>query len=312
MVMRVSIRSVMVAALIGAMCPTAARAQAPAEDPLALVRDGRKLNAAGQFDEALALYKRALDLDAASFDAHLASGITLDLKGDYARARTHLQRAIDLAPEGQKAQALSQMAVSYAFEQRAAEAATYYQQQFDLQLAAGLLDAAAATANALGRVHLESGNPAEAARWYERGYDTARKLPNLPPDQVDLWALRWEHAQSRTAARRGDPDGAARHAAAVKAIVDKGGLNEEQRPAYHYLAGYVAFYAGQPDAAVAALLQADQRDPFILGLIAQAYEKQGNVTKAKEYYERVLRSTSHNLQNAFSRPLARRKMTELK
>jgi tetratricopeptide (TPR) repeat protein len=299
-----------IVAVLAAVAGHAASAQAPAPagDPLALVRDGRKLNAAGKFDEALALYRKALDLDPASYDAHLASGVTLDLKGEYVRARTHLQRAIELAPDGQQAQALSQMAVSFAFEQRGADAAVYYQKQFDGQLAAGALDAAAATANALGRVHLETGNLPEAARWYERGYETARKLPTPPPDQADLWALRWEHAQSRLAARRGDAAGAARHAAAVKALVDKGGMNEEQRPAYHYLVGYNAFHTGEWAAAVAALLQADQRDPFILGLLAQAYEKQGEAAKAREYYERVLRSTSHNLQNAFSRPLARRKV----
>jgi tetratricopeptide (TPR) repeat protein len=304
--------STVVAALVGAMCPAAACGQAAAEDPLALVRDGRKLNAAGQFNEALALYARAIALDPASFDAHLAAGVTLDLKGDYARARTHLQRAIDLAPEGQSAQAHAQMAVSYAFEQRAADAAKHYQENFTQQLARGQLDAAAATANALGRVYLESENLPEAEQWYGRGYETAKKLTNLPPDQADLWTLRWEHARARMAARRGDAEGAARHAAAVKAIVDKGGLNEEQRPAYHYVAGYAALYAGQYDAAVEALLRADQRDPFILGLLAQAYEKQGNVAKAKEYYALVLRSTSHNLQNAFSRPLAQRKLAELK
>jgi tetratricopeptide (TPR) repeat protein len=291
--------------------PVASAAQAPA-DPLGLVQEGRKLNAAGKFDEALAAFDRALKLDPQLFDAHLATGITYDLKGDYARARVALRRAIETAPEGSKGQALGAMAVSYAFEKNAAEAATYYLQQLDAQTKAGAIDAAAATANAMARVYLESGDPQTALKWYETGYSTSKKLTNAPPDQVDLWELRWLHARSRIAARLGDAAEADKYAAAVKAIVDKGGLNEEQRPAYQYLVGYNALYAGKYETAIAELLKADLRDPFILGLLAQSYEKNNDAARAREYYARVLASTSHNLQNAVSRPLARRKLAELK
>jgi len=294
-----------------ALVPVLCSAQAP-PDPPALVQEGRKANAAGKFDEALGLYDRALKLDPQLFDAHLATGITYDLKGDYAKARAALRRAIETAPEGARLQALNAMAVSYAFENDATGAATYYQQQFDAQLKAGAIDGAAATANAMARVYLESGDPQTALKWYETGHSTAKKLTSAPPDQVDLWELRWLHARSRIAARLGNAADADKYAEAVKAIVDKGGLNEEQRPAYQYLVGYNALYAGNYQKAIAELLKADQRDPFILGLLAQACEKSGDGPRAREYYTRVLASTSHNLQNAFSRPLARKKLAELK
>jgi tetratricopeptide (TPR) repeat protein len=287
---------------------TALRASAQATDPLELVKEGRKLHQAGQYDDALALFQRALAADPKLFDAYLGAGISLDLKGDYAKAREHLLRAIDLAPEPAKGQALTAMGVSYAFEGRAGDAAKYYQQQFDRQMAARALDGAAATANALGRVYLESGDTAKAQEWYTRGYDTAKKLSGLPPDQVDLWELRYQHAMGRIAARRGDEFGAGRHAGAVKAIVDKGGLNAEQSPVYHYLAGYNAFYLKRYDKAIEELTKADQRDPFILGLLAQSYERKGDEAAAREFYAKVLESSAHNIQNAFSRPLARKKL----
>jgi tetratricopeptide (TPR) repeat protein len=309
--MNTAIRVLSLLLVLSIAAPAVSAAQAPA-DPLGLVQEGRKLNAAGKFDEALAAFERALKIDPQLFDAHLATGITYDLKGDYARARAALKRAIETAPEGSRAQAIGAMAVSYAFEKNAAEAATYYQQQFDAQTRAGAIDAAAATANAMARVYLESGDPQTALKWYETGYATSKKLTSAPPDQVDLWELRWLHARSRIAARLGDAAAADKFAAAVKAIVDKGGLNEEQRPAYQYLVGYNAFYAGKYETAIAELLKADLRDPFILGLLAQSYEKNKDIVRAREYYTRVLASTSHNLQNAFSRPLARTKLVELK
>ena len=104
--------------------PAAAQPAAPAAaDPMELVKEGRKLNSAGKQDEAIALYERAITLDPKLFDAHLGAGIALDLKGDYTRARAFLQKAIDLAPETARSQALSAMGVSYAFEAKAADAA---------------------------------------------------------------------------------------------------------------------------------------------------------------------------------------------
>lgn len=301
-------RQVFAAVTLGILGATSLLAQAPTPDPAELVKQARKLNSDGKQDEALALYEKAIKLDPKSFDAYLGAGIALDLKGDLVRARTYLQKAIELAPEGAQPQALSAMAVSYAFESKAAEAAKYYQRQLDLQMGSKALDGAAATANALARVYLESGDLTSAESWYTRGYETAKSIKDLPPDQVDLWELRYLHAQSRLAARRGNAAEADRLANQVKRIVDKGGPNEEQRPVYQYLVGYNALYAKRYDAAIAELATADLRDPFVLGLIAQAYEGKGDRVKAREYYEKVLTSNAHSIQNAFSRPVARTKL----
>ena len=273
-----------------------------------MVKEARKLNSAGKQDEAIALYERAIKLDAKSFDAYLGAGIALDLKGDYARARTYLQKAIDLAPDQALPQALSAMGVSYAFEAKADEAAKYYQRQFDLQMKAANLDSAAATANAAGRVYLESGDLANAEQWYDRGYALAKQMKDPPQDQAGPVGARYRHAQARIAARRGNSVEADRLANDVKRIVDKGGANEEQRPVYQYLVGYIALYEKRYDAAIAELAKADQRDPFILGLQAQAYEGKGDAAKAREFYQQVLTSNAHSIQNAFSREVAKQKL----
>jgi tetratricopeptide (TPR) repeat protein len=293
--------------LAGVLMAVVAVAQ-PGDDPIELVKEGRKLNAAGKQAEALALYERALKIDPGLFDAHLAAGIALDLQGNHARAKLHLTRALDLGKDGQRGQALSALAVSYTFERRVADAASHYQRQFDERMKAEAYDGAAATANALGRVYLETGDVDNAMKWYETGYRTSRKLTSIPLDQSDLWEMRWEHALSRIAARRGSADGAAAHAATVKVILDKGRLGADQLPAYHYLIGYNALHLGRIDDAIAELLQADQRDPFILGLLAQAYEKKGDAAKARQYYGLVMESNAHSLQNAFARPLAKERL----
>lgn len=277
-----------------------------AASPMQLAAQARKLQIGGQLDESVALYRKALAADTELFEAHLGLGITLDLKGEYAEAREHLAKAVALAAPGVRGTALAATAVSFVFEGRTKEAAEYYKKQFDMQMAAGGLDGAAATANALGRVYLEAGELDSGAQWYRTGYETAQKLSGLPADQVDLWEMRWLHAQSRLAARRGQPVEAARHAAALRRLIDKGGENAKQVPIYHYLIGYNAFYGGELDAAIAALGQADQEDPFILALLAEAHAKKGDAARAREHWTKVLAATGHSLQNALVREKARK------
>ena len=43
-------------------------------------------------------------------------------------------------------------------------------------------------------------------------------------------------------------------------------------------------------------------------LLAEAYEKSGKVATARDYYQKVLASTSHAVNNAFARPIARQRI----
>jgi tetratricopeptide (TPR) repeat protein len=281
-------------------------AQTPAApaDPIELVKQGRTLVADGRIDEGLALYTRALEAKPDLGEAHLAAGIALDLQSRFAEARRHLSRALELATDENRGQALTALAVSYAFEGNAKEAATFYQRQIDTQAAASNFADAAAAANALGRVFLETGNVTDAHRWYQTGYEYATRQPDSPGAQLTLWKFRWLHAQGRIAARAGHADEARRLVADARALVEATPSLKDQVPTLQYLAGYVAVYGKDYAAAAEALQQADARDPFVLALLAEAYAGQGDTARARETWERVLNVRSHNLQNAFARPRA--------
>jgi tetratricopeptide (TPR) repeat protein len=281
----------------------AAVAAQEAPDPLMLVQQGRRLNAAGQQAEALALYERALKINPDQFEAHLASGIALDLLARYDDARTHLSRAIELAPEDGKRPALMAMAVSWVFQKRTAEAAKFYEQVFDRDVTAGRHADAAEAANALGRLYLETGDNRGARRWYETGYEQARRQPQEPGSQLTLWKFRWLHAQARIAAREGTPTDAILRE--IRALVASSKELSDEAPAVAYLEGYVALYRKQPKAALAALAKAAQDDPFILMLIARANEQLKQRDAARQTWQRVLTLNGHSLQNALARPAAR-------
>jgi tetratricopeptide (TPR) repeat protein len=272
-----------------------------------LVQQGEKLSRDGKQDEALALFSKALDKSPGLYEAHLGAGMALDLKGDYAAAREHLTRAIELAPDDSKAQALRSMAVSYAFEGNVYKAAEPEMQVFNSRLAKGDSVGAAETCNELARIYLESGDADHAYKWYKMGYQTMANKADLPEDDKNLWQFRWESAQARVAARNGKAEEAKQHLAAAKAVLDKGKI-PAQVHFYPYITGYVAFYTGDYKTAIADLQKADQHDPLNLALLGEAYEKSGDAAQAKIYYGKVLELNVHNPTNAFARPLAKKKL----
>jgi tetratricopeptide (TPR) repeat protein len=305
MVLSVILVPLLLAALSSAQQP----AQAPAApgSPADLVQQGEKLSHEGKLDDALALYRQALDKSPDLYEAHLAEGMAFDLKGDYAEAREHFTKAIEGAPADSKAQALRAVAVSYAFEGDAFNAAKFELQVFNARLAKSDSVGAAETCNELARIYLEAGDPDHAYKWYKMGYDTVAHKPDLTEADKNLWLFRWENAQARIAARRGKADEAQQHIAASRAALDKAN-NPEQAKFYPYLTGYVAFYTADYKTAIAEFQNADQHDPLILALLGEAYEKSGDAAQAKAYYRKVLEFTSHNPANAFARPLASKKL----
>lgn len=296
-----------------------ARAQpAPAEQAAAgqvppvgsaadLVQQGQKLSHDGRQDDALVLYQRALDVSPDFYEAHLSAGMALDLKGDYARAQEHFAKAIEVAPADSKQQALRAMAVSYDFAGDAFNAAQNELQVFNARMAKSDLVGAAETCDELARMYLELGDSDHAYKWYRMGYETISHKEDLTDADKNLWLFRWESAQARIAARRGEADSARQHVAAAKAALDKAN-NPDQLRFYPYLAGYVAFYSGDYKTAIAELQQADQHDPQILALLGEAYEKSGGGAEAKSYYHKVLDANVHNVTSAFARPLAQKKL----
>lgn len=278
-------------------------------DPLELVKEARRLNSEGKQDAAIALYEQALQRAPDLFDAHYGLGIALDLAGRFDDAHRQFARAIQIAPEDARNQAITATAVSYAFAGDAKGSATFYRQLYDRQMSAEIYGGASETANALGRVYLESGDLEDALKWYQTGYETVRRQRDLPGPLLDLAEMRWAHAQARIAARRGDAGPARAHAARVKAILEKG-TNPDENIQYPYLAGYVNLFLGDAAGAIVELQGASQQDPFVLVLLAQAFEKAGQAGQARETYQKVLASNAHNVNNAFARAMAKKKLSE--
>ena len=269
---------------------------------------GPQLIREGRLDEAMEVYRRGVEAAPKSVAANNGAGVVLDLLGRYAEARRYFNQAVKAAPNPlERALAQRALAISYGFARDCRGAEKSDREAYDYFVAAPDFYNAGEVANELGRICLDAGDLNIAYGWYQKGHDAGLQEENIAPARRDLWDFRWAHARARIAIRRGKPEEARKYVAAARAILDKG-TNAAQQVYFSYLAGYVAFYAGDYRAALADLQNVQLTDPFIQCLIAQTYEKLGDQAKALEYYRMAANTTAHSVPAAFARPFARSKL----
>ena len=134
----------------------------------------------------------------------------------------------------------------------------------------------------MARINLENGRLEEAMKDYEKGYESVPGS-TLAEDQKQSWLGRQHHGKARTLAKMGKFQEAWAETETIKKMIEAGGEPAKQYwPAYHYVAGYVKLEAGEYDAALEHLKQADMKNPFDTLLLARAYEKLGQKEEAKK------------------------------
>jgi len=250
------------------------------------------------------------------FGPQFREAVQLDLDGKGAEARQLLQKQIDSASSPrQKAEAERAMAMSWAFEGACKKTGEYEQKVIDYWKTQEQANPSNAfyqegeMADEAARVCIDAGDLDAAETWYRQGHDLGLKEPGISADRKALWEFRWEHAQARIAARRGNRAEAEKHVTAAKAALDQmTDLRRQQESFLPYLTGYVAFYLGDYQTALTDIQKANQNDPFIQCLLGQTYEKLGQHDKAMECYRKAAATNAHNPPAAYARPFARRKL----
>jgi tetratricopeptide (TPR) repeat protein len=273
---------------------------------------------------AIALFAQAQPPDRGGPGSELIrQGAQLDLTGRTSEARSTFQKAIDAAPSpAAKANAQRAMAMSWAFEGNCKKAAEYEDLVIDYWKTQEKEDPGRAfyqegeMANEAARVCIDNGDLSTAAELYRRGFELGMKEPDIPAGRKDLWSYRWEHAQARIAARRGNKAEAEKHVAAARNVLGDlkqadPKLYEQQASFLPYLTGYVALYTGDYKTALEDLQKANQNDPFIHCLIGMAYEKLGDKGKAMDAYRQAAAQVrGHNPPAAFVVPFTKKKFAE--
>ncbi|MGH9336529.1 MAG: tetratricopeptide repeat protein, partial [Vicinamibacteria bacterium] len=165
--------------------------------------------------------------------------------------------------------------------------------------------------NSIARIHLESGNAAEAMKAYEKGYESVPGSA-IPEDQKQVWYGRLLHGKCRALAKLGKHEEAWVEAEKIRQMIEAGGeAGKGYLPAYHYLVGYLMLERGEMDKAIEHLEQSNPADPFHRLLLGRAFERKGEKDSAREAYKEVVASTANGIERALAYPEAKHKLANL-
>ncbi len=274
--------------------------------PLALMALGDLQREAGDLGAAFNSYNHAVGDDGRPVAALIGRGTTSLFLGDREGATRDFQRAAGIAPAGDRQRALMGLFYVRAYDRQAVQGLSHVEEAITSWTAEGRADMVAATANAAGRVLLESGEPALAESWYRRG-GAAVAASSLAAEQKSLWRIRELHGLTRAAAQRGDGRRTEQLLVEVRTAIEADLANAEHYQwTWPYLVGYVRLLERRYDEAIAELRQSDTERPHVRMLIAEAYARKRDRASAREWYQRAQdAATGLDAESVVVRPAAR-------
>ena len=262
-------------------------------------------------EEGRAHFEAALKLDGSTPRVYNFLGNYHLLKGDYAKAREMYQAALSRKPKEVAAFGPGYgLAYTYIYEGNipaALKALQQFQDEYVKSPNAAQFPPVFVW-NSIARLQLENGQPEEAIKSYEKGYQTVPGSA-LPDDQKMIWLGRLHHGRGRSLAKMGKHAEAWKEAELIKKMIDEGGEQGKQfMTSYHYIAGYLKLEAGDYAQAIEHLKQSDLTDVFHKLLLARAYEKAGDAANSQKLYREVVDYRVINLERALAVPEARKKL----
>jgi tetratricopeptide (TPR) repeat protein len=272
---------------------------------------GQVLLNRGEAEEARANLERAVALDNSTPRVYNLLGNYYLLGGNYAKARQMYGQAVKRTVKGTAPFGPNfGMAFAHVYDGNIPEALkvlTRFQDQY-MQTSGAAEFPPVFIWNAIARLHLENGQPAEALKFYERGYQTVPGS-KLPAEEKLIWQGRLHHGRGRALSKLGKHEEAWKEAELIKKMIDENPERGKQfLPSFHYIAGYLKLEGGDHAKAIEHLKQADQTDPFHKLLLARAYDRAGDTANAQKIYREIVESKQNSLERALSVPEAKKKL----
>lgn len=254
----------------------------------------------GKFGESIKEYERALEINPNFTPSYVGLGNNQILLGRTKEARNTFARLAFIArSDGERRQALTWTAASYIHEGNIDGALAEIDKRRGIALDAGDWLSVAADYNLSGFVLLGAGRKEEALASFDRAVEVIDKA--YATDEVrETFRRNHLYNRARVAIARGELDDATGFADRYRAEVEQHRVAGEER-AVHDLLGRIAMARGNPAEAIEQLHQANQQNPEILFLLAQAYEAAGDLDQARSYAGRAAHFNGLSFFYAFVR-----------
>jgi tetratricopeptide (TPR) repeat protein len=245
----------------------------------------------GRFDEAITQYNKALAIDPNFINSHFGIAAALTYKGKAADAQAELQKMTEKArtdaerrtalfgqmvvaiDSGKLDQALAEVDKQYAIAQKNSDPGAM---TGDLQLKANVL--------------LEMGKYDAAKQAFDQALKTT--TDSGLSQQVKDNAARFNHYNlARVAVAKNDLAMAKTETETFRKGAEAA-KNANQLKQAHELAGRIAFAEKNYDGAISELSQANQQNPDVLYLLAQAYRGKGDDANARTFFTKAAKFNS--------------------
>lgn len=257
----------------------------------------------GRFKEAIAHYKKALELDPTFSYSQRKIGINLCFLGKCEEGREVLEEAMDneTNPSG-KVYTMERIIHSYLYEQDYLNALDAIDKTIEMATSNGILEEVARYKLAKCAVYSEL-----------KDYENAKKCitdcqkviqeKSLAPYFKDYYASERLFWEAWVAAKQNKFDEALDKAAEYRAALEK--MDDSGRLKYHIaLLGHIAMTQGETRSAYELFKNASIDDPFFHYLTASAKDKSGDKEEAAKYFRKAANWNSDSLQYALIRQKA--------
>ena len=240
----------------------------------------------GRFDESIAQYEKALSADAHFSNSYIGIASNLMYQGKQDAALAQVQKLYDAArDDGDRRTALLNRAMIYVDGGRTAQAMREMEKRYALGTRVADTAWMAEDAGYMGDILLGVGQADEARKRYQQSLSLTLGS-GLSTELKENAKLADHYNQARVALAKGDTatakSEAEQYRSGVEATQDVGRIRQA-----HELAGMIALKERDYGKAVDELGQADQQDPYILYLLATAYQGKGDTVKGKELAKRA-------------------------
>lgn len=261
----------------------------------------------GRFDESIAQYKKALEIDANFIASYV--GIANDdiFLGRPDEARKVLAKLESVARnDGERRQAHLWAAVSYIHEGDTSGALGEVERQLEIAKRSNDRVAMSGDLNLMGNILLEAGKLDAAGAKFEESA-AAIDAADATPDTKEATHRNHLYDVARVALARKDLAAAVASAEKYRQQVEVRKIPFEVRR-NHEIAGLIALAKGDGKAAAAELEQANQQDPRVLVALGEAYALAGRAEEARRTFKRAAEFNGLAINYAFVRAKAKAKL----
>ncbi|MEP7227872.1 MAG: tetratricopeptide repeat protein [Gemmatimonadales bacterium] len=260
----------------------------------------------GRFDESIAQYRKALALDPHFIGSHAGIAGDLMYQGKHGQAIAEAQKLEGAArDDGERRFGMFTQTVIYADQGRTDQALRQMEKQYAFDSKGGDQAQVAGDAEVIGDILLDAGKPDQALKRYQQAVDL-RMNSGLSPEAKEDATLAQHYDLARVALAKNDLATAKSEAAEYLkgAEAKQNGRRTQQA---HELAGTIALKEKNFDQAISELKQTNQQDPYVVYVLALAFQGKGDKTKAAELFKQSAESyTLPTLNYALIRAKARR------